>query len=237
MSDPGRRSQLRDQLVHDRTAGPSSRVRARPRPPRLGDDVALGVEGDAIRLRSSTIHRDDMARGGVLTSPMRGVSVLGEEQVGELLRPVVLADQRMREHGAQHPVAAAVHRGIQRQPLVGGDWPIRPARSSGSGSIGSACTPSAETCADTSMVWSSAGTAGRRRCGGSHLHVAAVSEQRGDQVDRRLGVERTATLLQSSGLVFTVGSAYRPSSVSSTSMTASARGREPSCSVSTWSCA
>ena len=49
------------------------------------------------------------------------LGIVGEKQIGEPLGAVVLQHERVRLHGAQHPVATPERGGLEGQPLVARD--------------------------------------------------------------------------------------------------------------------
>ena len=97
-------------------------VRARGAPRASATHRAVELERDRVRLRAAAVEGDDQrCSAGGHRAHCQVLAVVREQQVGEPLGPVVLPDERMRQHRAQHPVAAAVHGRVERQPLVAGD--------------------------------------------------------------------------------------------------------------------
>ena len=119
-----------------------------------------------------------------------------QEVIGEPLGEVVLPDEGMGQQRRQDPVATAVDRRVQGQLLVGRDVADQAARSAGTGRRARRRSV-ASTSAGTSITCSSGrngSVPSLRRlttCRGRARRRAAT-----DQCDRRLGVERTAALLQ-----------------------------------------
>ena len=139
---------------------------------------------------------DGEHRGGH-DSHAQVVAVGVEQQVGQPGRDVVLADQRVREQGAVHAVAPAVDRGVERELLVrrhvrdqSGEQRVERLDRLG----GHPCAADPGGHLDHAL----SSRNGRRAVVAEvdHLHVAAVGHQRGDQVDRGLGVVGAAALLE-----------------------------------------
>ena len=139
------------------------------------------------------------AGGSPVIAPTPGARALcGEQQVGELLGAVVLQHERVRLHGAQHrdrvrraPRRRARAARIRRPPRSARGCRRRAARPA------APRRPRRVTRAGTSITWSS-GRNGRvpplRRF--TTRVCAGVADQPRQQLDRRLGVEGAAALLE-----------------------------------------